>query len=98
MFDVLDALLQFVKYDESALEQCVTVPGRLDTLRTAMRSRTPSPCSRSAMTSDTVGVETPSCAAALAMLPRWATVENTCRSRSRSRRPIWLSQSIFLKH
>src|SRR5215472_10747728 len=30
------------------------------------------------------------------MLPCCATTENTCRSRSRSRRPIWRSQSIFL--
>ena len=36
-------MLQFVKYDESALEQCVTVPGRLDTLRTAIKKSHPEP-------------------------------------------------------
>jgi hypothetical protein len=61
------------------------------------KSFTPIANSRSAITSDTVGAETLSCAAALAMLPTFATVKNTCRSRNLRRRPIWLSQSTFFR-
>src|SRR5215471_14559200 len=59
------------------------------------KSLTPSAYSRPAITSDTLGAVTPSCAAALAMLPRSATAKNTWRSRSFSRRPSWLSQSTL---
>ena len=59
------------------------------------KSRAPNVCSRSAITSDTEGCDMPSCEAALAMLPCSATVKNKWRSRSRRRRPIWLSESIF---
>jgi hypothetical protein len=49
------------------------------------------------MVSETVGCDTPNSAAAFPMLPRRATVANTCRSRSLSRRPTWVSQSIFCR-
>jgi hypothetical protein len=42
-------------------------------------------------TSDTVGADTLSNVAAFVMLPVFATVKKTCRSRNRSRRPIWPS-------
>jgi hypothetical protein len=46
------------------------------------------------------GVDTPSLAPALAMLPYSTTVKNTDRSRSRSRRPIWSCHwtSLAIKH
>ena len=37
ILDVLDALLQLVEHDESAFEQRVTVPSRLDALRASVK-------------------------------------------------------------
>jgi hypothetical protein len=50
----------------------------------------PSAPSSPAIVSDTAGCYIPSGPAALAMLPQWTTLDRMSRSRSFSRRPIWL--------
>jgi UDP-N-acetylmuramyl pentapeptide phosphotransferase/UDP-N-acetylglucosamine-1-phosphate transferase len=56
-------------------------------------SRTPSSCSTSAIIWETADCVTRRLSAAFAMLPQSATTNTTWRSRSRSLRPIFRSQS-----